>query len=167
MSQEPDNQVMWVRYAAGHTGFALGFNVADRFFKECKRDLRKVVYEIPQENAPGVDPFPDVCFYKHPDWHDEIEWRCVQGFERDESRDVFFDPSIISEVIFGHLADSNLKRQILKYLWDYGIFPGVPIKGSAPDRANRCFTNTPEQYEVCKHCEGEGFRNLLRFVEAR
>ena len=47
LTEDPDSQLMWVHYAARHSGFVIGFNTSDRIFTEHNATLRKVIYGEP------------------------------------------------------------------------------------------------------------------------
>ena len=54
LTECPDNQLMWVNYAANHAGFVIGFNPKSPFFGTDGRMLSKVQYH----RKPNVLPDP-------------------------------------------------------------------------------------------------------------
>jgi Protein of unknown function (DUF2971) len=109
---------MWSHYASGHTGFLLGFDSENEFFKHRQGEpddigkLRIVTYN--SKRVSDKDPEPDFFFTKNDEWTYEQEWRILR-FLKDadqtpaESIHLFaIPPSAMREVIFGYFAPPDL-----------------------------------------------------------
>jgi hypothetical protein len=153
LAEQADNHLMWVNYASSHTGFVLGFRTDTQFFEENGRTLRKVIYQ----KRPPLFSTPDEngCFYKAPDWEYEQEWRCVRSFGKSESRLVEIDPSLVTEVIFGHLMEAGERAKII---WFAKLLEMNPLFFvSSPSNSDWKFVNRPKTVTPCEHCFGQGF----------
>jgi hypothetical protein len=99
MASDRDDHLMWVHYAAQHTGFVIGFDTRDTVFTAQGAVLDHVRYEpVPTPSPIGVRH----CFYKGKEWSHEREWRCVRVFAEGELRDVSINKASIREVVVGH-----------------------------------------------------------------
>jgi hypothetical protein len=125
LTERPDNHVMWVNYAKGHTGFVVGFDAKSSFFEEDDRYLRKVIY---QPQAPLYDDADENgCFYKSLDWIKEDEWRCIRRFKADERRSVSFEWLMIKEIIFGSQMEPWMISRIVQFATTYSESDSVPM----------------------------------------
>src|SRR5438105_3201695 len=60
LTEDPDNHLMWVHYAAQHRGFVVGFRTDNALFFEKDAELGKVEYRTcPKDIMP---PSKRVCF---------------------------------------------------------------------------------------------------------
>jgi len=116
--------VMWSHYSSGHTGFLLGFDRENEFFKQRPGEpgeigeLRAVAYSRKRVRVTvpvaDTDPSPDIFFTKNDEWTYEQEWRILR-FLKDadkipaENIHLFaFPPSAIREVVLGSLSPPDL-----------------------------------------------------------
>ncbi len=154
LTEKPDNHLMWVHYARNHTGFVLGFDARASFFAENDRILDKVRYQ----KGPKVFPEADinVCFYKSNKWDYEEEWRCVRSFEVPEPRVVGIDPSLITQIIFGHRMESWQIARIIT-LTTILEMTHTQFLRSSPMRTSWAFENHPKVASLCPHCDGKGY----------
>jgi DUF2971 family protein len=153
LTTEPDNHLMWVNYARGHTGFVIGFRTDAPFFRAGGTGLRRVVYDSP----PSDSPEEDACFYKSPDWEYEKEWRYVRAFRESEDRLVLVDihgENLITEIIFGSRMEERDISRIVLYAEE--MAPAFFL--STPDHSRRKFLNNPKTVALCTHCQGSGYR---------
>jgi hypothetical protein len=109
--------------------------------------------DVPQAN---VDEELRLCFYKSPEWDREREWRCVKRFEKDESRLVSFDSTVIKEIIVGHKADDPLIAQLVRAVAMTDCLH-VQFYISKPDKARWKFSHQPRRYVLCEKCGGTGY----------
>jgi hypothetical protein len=154
LTEQPDNQLMWVHYAQNHAGFALGFNANASFFREDNRTFGKVVYR----DGPKVLSEADlnVCFYKPEVWKYEKEWRCVRLFKSVEPRLVTIEPSLISQIILGHQMEAWQIARIVQYAKFYEM-THVQFLVSTPKFKSWTIENRPKTLSVCPSCDGSGY----------
>jgi hypothetical protein len=154
LAEQPYDQLMWVHYARNHTGFVLGFDRKASFFHEEHRVLRKVVYQ----EGPDVLPTPDMnaCFFKSDQWKHEHEWRCVREFQPSESRAVRIEPSLLTQIIFGHQMVEWQIARIMQYVTAYEMIH-TQILLSTPSHVSWSMTNIPKRMSVCPSCSGNGY----------
>lgn len=124
VSENNKSILMWSHYSASHTGFVLGFDGENDFFKQRPHEpkeigeLRPVTYasERVRINFPpsDTDPSPDIFFTKNQEWAYQQEWRILR-FLKDADQTpsdkihLFAIPcSAIREVIFGSMAPTDL-----------------------------------------------------------
>jgi hypothetical protein len=152
LTERANNHLMWVNYAADHTGFVMGFDATASFFKEDHRTLGKVNYQ----SGPSVFPVADlrVCFEKSADWKYEKEWRCVRAFGKNESRDVEITPPLIKQIIFGWKMKPWHVTRILQ--WAEAYEAGTQFLVSSPASKSWIFENHLTKVVVCKRCDGDG-----------
>ncbi len=155
LTERPDDHLMWVHYARNHTGFVVGFNPHEDFFRTDGRALRKVVYEDGPRVFPSADL--DVCFYKSDEWKYEQEWRCARQFEPSESRLVEISPSLITEIIFGSKMASWQIARITLLATAYEMTGRTKFAMSTPSRKTWTLENKPKKISVCNHCDGNGY----------
>ncbi len=157
LAESPDNHMMWVNYAKQHSGFVVGFDAGADFFGADGRTLRKVVYQT----KPPVFKQPDEngCFYKAPVWNYEQEWRCVRRFERDESRLVSFEWSMIKTIVLGSQMDPWVVARLVQSvtMQARSSEEGLPeFRRSVAARSEWAFSNEPDSVRMCEHCQGDG-----------
>jgi DUF2971 family protein len=152
LTERADNHLMWVNYAADHTGFVVGFDATSSFFTENERVLGKVNYQ----SRPNVFSVADlqVCFEKSADWKYEKEWRCVRAFNKSESRDVEFNVPLIKEIVFGWKMEPWHVTRILQWAKTYDA--ATQFFASNPSRKSWIFENRPTKMVVCDRCNGDG-----------
>jgi hypothetical protein len=121
--------LMWSHYSASHTGFALGFDSENDFFKPRPHEpreigeLRPVTYTnervritFPPSDA---DPSPDIFFTKNQEWAYEKEWRILRFLKEADQKPsdtvhlFAVPPSAIREVVFGTFAPADLIADLL------------------------------------------------------
>lgn len=167
LSEDPNEQLMWVHYAAQHTGFVVGFLTADKVFTEDNSVLLPVIYGDPPSETLRNEPQIELCRYKTKNWEYEKEWRCIRQLEPGMSRDVAFDLTAIAKIILGSkMAKHNISLvlRILEALRDeYYKVPDV--FESKADLTRRCFTHEPASVQYCTHCRGWGHSLILRGAE--
>jgi hypothetical protein len=169
LTEDPDNQLMWVHYADQHRGFAIGFNTSGEPIRSDGRELRKVLYTNHPRLLSDEEPSTEVCCYKSQEWAYEREWRCIQQFKTGESRDISLDPSAISEVIVGSKTTGEHIVNILMGVKNIQIATEgheVRLFRSKPDLDNWSFTHEPLNRKLCDQCEGEGYISGLQFTKA-
>jgi Protein of unknown function (DUF2971) len=154
LTEQPHDQLMWVHYARNHTGFALGFNARASFFQENDRILRKVVYQ----KGPKVWSEADasVCFYKSDEWMHEKEWRCVREFQRTEPRVMGIEPSLVTQIIFGHRMEAWQIARIMQYTNALDM-TNVQFLLSTPSPTSWTIETSPKTMSVCGTCGGNGY----------
>jgi hypothetical protein len=154
LTEQPDNQLMWVHYARKHTGFVVGFNANASFFRENTRTLSKVIYR----SRPKVFSEADlnVCFYKPDVWNYEKEWRCVRSFQPSESRLVAIEPGLITQIVFGYQMETWQIARIVQYAKSYEM-THTQFFVSAPSHKSWTFENTPKTMSACPNCDGNGY----------
>ena len=151
LTEDPDNHLMWVHYAAQHTGFVVGFKTAETPFSEGMDKPRKVKYrECP---ATIVPPSKEVCLYKDAHWRYEKEWRYVELIKTGEPRDFAIPPQSIAEVIFGSKMSISEITAILTCIdADFNIRLSI---STLADRSHR-ITRAPYHRSLCPMCNGIG-----------
>jgi hypothetical protein len=100
LTEDPDNQLMWVHYAARHTGFVIGFKTSDRIFSEHDAVLHKVRYGEPCD----FDLLPltsELCLHKEAVWAYEKEWRCIRRCGKNVPREVDVPERSMNTIILG------------------------------------------------------------------
>ncbi len=155
LTERPDNHLMWVHYAKGHTGFVLGFDARALFFQEDNRVLRNVNYKRGPDVLSQADI--DVCFDKSNDWEYEKEWRCVRTFDSKESRMIDVAQSLVREIILGSQMQA---WQISKIVWcatELEMLPQTAIKQALPSRTAWNMEIRTRPLIMCPRCEGDGF----------
>ncbi len=155
LTERPDDHLMWVHYARNHTGFVLGFDTNASFFREKGRILDRVKYR----KGPKVFDEADVsvCFYKSNQWKYEKEWRCVRKFDRQESRLVGINPSLITQVIFGSKMEPWQIARIMLFATGYEMVANTQFLFSTPSRKSWTFENKPKKMSLCDKCSGYGY----------
>ena len=155
LTAHPDNHVMWVNYAQGHTGFVLGFRTDLAFFEVDGRTLREVIY---QNGPPIFESSNEVsaCFYKSRAWEYEHEWRCVRRFSHAEGRLVAIEENLITEIILGHHMEPWNVARLALYTGVLSMTPAFFL--SSPDHSQWRLVNEPKTVTPCEHCFGQGFR---------
>ena len=84
LTEIADSIPMWTHYAAGHRGFAIGFDTtSDLFQKAINPDsdspLSRVRYESDRPVLTGGRTHPDTIFFKKSkEWEYEHEWRWLE-----------------------------------------------------------------------------------------
>jgi len=160
LTRDPNNQLMWVHYAAQNTGFVLGFNTSAPIFSEGGSILDEVDYTddrlvvVPHASDPPLK----IALTKSIDWSYEQEWRCVRTFQPKESRDVYFNPEAINEIIFGsRMAEHDISR-LLRYANASKVHGGheVVVSESKPIRKRRRFERERSERILCSECDGVG-----------
>jgi DUF2971 family protein len=154
LTERPDDHRMWVHYARNHTGFVLGFNGNASFFNEDERALREVIYL----SHPHVlhEAGLNACFYKSEAWKDEHEWRCVRHFEPLVSRMVGIEPSLVTQIIFGHQMDPWQIARIIHWTTEYEMTQ-TQFLISSPSRSSWTLENNPKRMSRCHNCSGVGY----------
>ena len=155
LTEQSDDQLMWVNYAKNHTGFVIGFDARSPFFDEDGRLLRKVQYQ----SSPKVLPVPDIsgCFYKASLWQHEREWRCVRVFEESEARLVPIDPMLITEIVIGHKMETWHIAQLAICVAGQGI-SRVKFFLSSPSNRSWRFEQKAISVSLCEACGGQGYK---------
>jgi hypothetical protein len=124
LSENNKSILMWSHYGAGHTGFVLGLDGENDFFKQRSHEpeeigeLRAVTYaservriDFPPSDG---DPSPDIFFTKNQEWAYQKEWRILRFLKNadqtpSEKVHLFAIPcSAIREVVFGSIAPTDL-----------------------------------------------------------
>jgi len=124
LSKSNKSILMWSHYSAGHTGFVLGFDAEDNFFKQRPHEPHEIGELQPVTYSPkrvGIifppaetDPTPNIFFTKNEEWRYEDEWRILRfPNDADKTPDAnvhlfSIPPSAIREVIFGNFAPPDL-----------------------------------------------------------
>jgi hypothetical protein len=154
LTERADDHVMWVHYAANHTGFILGFDASAHFFRDDGRTLGKVIYQA----RPNVLPEADVraCFRKSNDWKYEKEWRCVRKFESSEPRMVGLDPALVKEIVFGFRMKPWHITRIMQLVTEYEM-NHVKFMISSASKTEWTFQNHPKTMSLCNSCGGNGY----------
>jgi hypothetical protein len=111
--------------------------------------MRKVVY---QSSPPVFDTLDEnACFYKSPDWEYEKEWRCVRNLGQGEDRLVGIDPSLITEIVFGHKME---RWKISRITWYATLLELNPTcSRSSPVHSQWRFVNRPKKVVPCVCCD--------------
>ena len=131
LCENPCNILMWSHYARDHTGFVVGFESEDAFFKHKEGEpgeigeLRRVDY-VKQRPALHVDAIKDpdaiisdFLFSKSRDWTYEGELRIIRFLKhayREHPKDVFLfevSATAIRQIIFGFRSGDSLKKNLL------------------------------------------------------
>ena len=159
LTEDPDNHLMWVQYAAQHKGFVVGFNTSDAFFEQQSVRPSKVDYcsAPPPLLAPDV-PLLNLSLIKSDAWTYEREWRCVRSFDK-ESRDVCFEPSLIAEIIIGSRMEWFHISQLLQYVAgvEEEFTHTIAVSESQPDQRTWKFTHARCRKALCTKCTGDGY----------
>jgi hypothetical protein len=158
LTEDPDNQLMWVHYAEQHKGFVLGFATSNDFFSEHGVIPSKVKYvsappQVPSSSLPPVE----LSLIKSDAWAYEKEWRCVRQFGNEESRDVYFDASLLTEVIIGSRMEWYHVSRIFQVVEAMKPEYQLLVSESAPDRHTWTFNHTPSRKGMCPECDGFGY----------
>ena len=161
LTRNPNNHLMWVHYAAQNTGFVVGFNTSAPVFSVGDSLLDEIDYtDDPLLVVPRTsDPPLKIALTKSTDWSYEQEWRCVRTFQTEESRDVYFNPDAINEIILGsRMADHDVSR-LLRYANVSKVHGGheVVVSDSKPMRKTRRFEREPSDRMLCSECDGAGY----------
>jgi Protein of unknown function (DUF2971) len=161
LTERPDNHMMWVNYAKGHTGFVIGFDSASPFFEEDGRELRKVIY---QPKPPVfIEADENGCFFKSPEWQYEEEWRCVRRFNREEQRSVSFEWPMVKEIIFGNLMERWMISQIVQHATVNSQLESLPMPlffSSVPSHSEWRFVKKESHIALCEACGGDGYVSM-------
>jgi len=118
LSEVPDSLLMWSHYAAGHSGFVLGFNTEHQYF----RGLKRVLYRStrPYLHVNDID-FESTFFTKSTEWAYEREWRILRPLSQADKTlpqapypiHLFqFPLDAINEVIVGAMAPREFKEAL-------------------------------------------------------
>jgi Protein of unknown function (DUF2971) len=152
-TEDPDNHLMWVHYAAQHTGFVIGFKSSGRLFLD-GGELRDVKYarRPPSTGHASLD----LCWYKDRHWSYEREWRCIREICPGKARDVSLDPEEVSEVILGSAMTSSNVTAILESVDPLRPEINIPINRSVVDVASRRIWHEPAKLSLCSTCSGKG-----------
>jgi Protein of unknown function (DUF2971) len=159
LTEEANNQLMWVHYAASHTGFVVGFNTSDQLFSEGGALLGKVDYtDDPLPVIPaGTDPPNEVVLKKARCWKYENEWRCIRTFGLKDARAVSFGEGALREFIFGFNMAGHQASRLLKFAHDLkGAGANITLIDSNPVRKTRELETLPTARVFCIHCDGVG-----------
>ena len=139
MTQSPEDHLMWVHYAAQHTGFVIGFDTRADIFKADEAVLDSVEYKpMPSPSPTGVRH----CFNKGAEWINEREWRCVRQFKEGELRDISIPKAAIKEVIVGYAMKPYHVVEILRSLQNGFTFLPTITHADKIDRKIRKYTMT-------------------------
>lgn len=106
-----NNALMWSHYAAGHSGFVIGFDAQSKEF-----DARPVKYSDQRPNIVYGDGLERAILTKASYWSYEQEWRRLDPkTARHEKGYVLrpFPPSTVQEVVIGYRADEQLTLSIM------------------------------------------------------
>jgi hypothetical protein len=158
MTTKPDHQLMWVNYAAQHTGFVIGYDTSHFAFSEGGAILNAVEYsdeqfDVSDPNHPAVDD----AFKKTKLWEYEDEWRCVRNFGMSESRDVEIGYEGILKVILGwKMEDHHVSRILLLAHAAEAGGHKIQICESEPLMISRRFKHQPSTRMICEKCGGSG-----------
>jgi hypothetical protein len=162
LTEDPDNQLMWVHYAARHSGFVIGFNTRDRIFTEHNATLRRVKYGQPCDY--GVSPPSlDLCLHKESVWAYEKEWRCIRQCSRDipneaEISQTTINPIILgADILRGHAVEIMQQVEVMNNQLDFK----VTIQQSMVNFANRTICHEPPAEGLCDKCGGKGTVKVL------
>jgi len=157
LTEDADNHLMWVNYAAQHTGFVLAFDPTDEFFAEAGGVLRKVEYrDAPPDMTFHSDPPLDLCFIKSKDWEYEQEWRCVRQITKGEITDVTLPHMAIREIIMGWSITRPARIALLDAVDSIGQENPISVSESTPDRHTWAFGHEKTKHRLCAHCGGLG-----------
>jgi hypothetical protein len=129
-SQDGVSLLLWGHYAAGHTGFAVGFKSGEPSFHQrldgTSRKLQRVNYSSQRPAADTVDQLreQEMLLTKSSDWLYEKEWRMFESpFNADENQPVTpgvwgfrLEPSSVERVVIGVRASEETKRRIVSVL---------------------------------------------------
>jgi hypothetical protein len=152
-TEDPDNHLMWVHYAAQHTGFVVGFKSSGRIFLD-EGDLRDVKYDAPPPSI--VPPSLDLCWYKDRHWFYEREWRSIREINLGKPRDVPIDPEDVLEIILGSAMTSSNVTTILESVDPLRPEIDIHINRSVVDIASRRIRHEPARLVLCGTCSGKG-----------
>jgi hypothetical protein len=126
-SQEGDNILMWGHYAAGHTGFAIGFRTDARSFHQrldgSSRNLRRVNYSYLRPAVDTVDELreQEMLLTKSSHWQYEKEWRMFESaFNSDENQSISpgvwgfrLEPDSVERVVLGARIAPETQARIM------------------------------------------------------
>ncbi len=154
LTEDPDNQLMWVHYAARHTGFVVGFDPLAALFSDGDGILENVRYETPPQGISRTSR--EYCFYKEKGWSYEDEWRCVRIMKPRESHDVGLLGPEIREVIVGAEMTSPNITLVLEYAALEIPDCNFTVWKSEIDLGARCMRHGVYPYSVCATCHGAG-----------
>lgn len=126
LTEDPLSLLMWAHYGSSHTGFVIGFNTSDDFFKRTNGwdGLKRVQYSktLPNETLADVTN-KQILLTKSCDWCYEREWRLLRHLEgasnvlNDKNDKIYLfkvPPSCIDSVLLG--CKSKLFKQIKNIL---------------------------------------------------
>ena len=128
LSESRDNLLMWAHYAAGHTGFLIGFDSDEEILKiwSSHRILEKVKYRKMRPSKPTWEEITndELLLNKSHEWKYEREWRIVDSLysadgETDRDRRTHWpfllNPKAVKQVIVG-CRSGNLHEKIAEAL---------------------------------------------------
>jgi len=152
LTEKSTSHLMWVHYAACHTGFVVGFDTSAPVFHQDGMVFDKVIYE----HRPPTALTLKGCLNKDPDWKYEEEWRCVKRFREGEPRDLPIDKAVIREVIFGRDIATQTAVAILKALkGENSEFNATLLTELLWPPSGKIYT-LPFPMTLCKCCRGSG-----------
>jgi hypothetical protein len=146
--------LMWVHYAAQHSGFLIGFKANASLFSDEEGELAKVEYEAAPADI--VPPDKRLCWYKDAHWSYEKEWRCVRAIKKGGSRDIALDPSDIAEIVLGARMNPGHITAILEFAHYMKPEYQIPIRVAKLDTATHGIVSEPSRLEYCTNCNGNG-----------
>ncbi len=130
VSESNKSILMWSHYSASHSGFVLGLDGENDFFKHRPHEpqeigeLRAVTYATERVGITfppsDSDPSPDIFFTKNQEWAYENEWRILRFLKEadqipSETVHLLTIPcSAIRQVIFGSIAQRDLILNLLQ-----------------------------------------------------
>jgi hypothetical protein len=154
LTGDADNHLMWVHYAAQHTGFVIGFNTADSLFSDDGGKLQRVKYTAPPS---GIRP-PSIalCLYKDRDWSYEKEWRCIRPINSGQSRDIFLPPTALDEIVLGSKMSRDHITSVLEFVDLLKPDFNVTVSVSKLDIASKAISHAVSSLSLCPNCRGAG-----------
>jgi hypothetical protein len=109
LAEKPNNVLMWSHYSLKHTGFCIGFDVA-----QLKIDTKQPIGRCNYDDFPLLNPTKHDKYYvaqalsKAKDWQYENEWRMTNWAGENKFK---ITSKSISKIIFGCKATkSNIDR---------------------------------------------------------
>ena len=157
LTANPDNHLMWVHYAAQHTGYAIGFDTTNEVFSENGAVPTKVRYvPVPPKLPPDAEPTADLSCRKAKAWDYEEEWRCVRIFAPSESRSIQFTPQAIARVILGSKMAPHHIARVLQTVDALRSEHQIEVYDSRPDPDTWSFTHVLSPRRLCSQCLGSG-----------
>jgi hypothetical protein len=161
LTSDPNGHLMWVNYAARHTGFVVGFKTSDPVFSHGGAILDKVAYSDDGLRVVS-DPAEfslDMAFNKHTAWRYEDEWRCVRSFANGDSRMMLYEWESVETIILGsQMQLHHVSRLLVLAAAIAADGHSVAVCESRPVDHERRFKHVPSLLKVCETCNGTGHR---------